>query len=579
MEQTRLIKYLDDIFNEHFVGQNEKNYTEIEQALNDLKSKIAEHEKLNGNTVHDAEQIKIFNSTLEDVARLMKAQIENLVVGANGNGNIEVKDAHVDMDGKRHNTLQSRLQADLSAISNMAKGSKTLADKHEKEIQKTAFYDEITSVKGRKHETSYKLIIIPHKDKEGNLIKLKRGIVGDDKSHPEHITPREFAQLSGASFVANASTGSGSRLMLHGQQIYEGKILDSVKDYEPLKDRWTMTIGENNELYSYPQAVSASEIKKKGINNTVSGFGPLILDGKVAYQKGMYSVNSEESHPRQVIGQLPNNDIFFFTCDGRIETGQLYHKGMTLLEVIDTVQDHFGKGDGKIKFLYNLDGGGSSASILHGQMLNKLVDSNHKAERPVLDFLYVAKEKVQPRDNDIHRIMNMIGDLRYDNQFIFGMLQHYNHIESKELNLINGNTGYAGIVMRDDKRKPMSKLYLDKRIAFYRYDKKKSIFIVDDRGLHVDGKMMAKKHSAPGRVRNCNNIRYGGDYHVLSDATNAPYPNQSSAIVTHWNIGSIDSTKASSAIQRATPFARSASVKEKRRTYTKKDGWSDWFEV
>lgn len=578
MEQTRLIKYLDDIFNEHFVGQNERNFREIEKALINIRELAKEHEEKK-DYAHNAEQIKIFNNKLDKVVGMMKSQIENIITGANGDGNAELKDAHVAIDGTKHQTLQARLQNDLFKLDEISNEAKTLANKHEEQIMKTAFYDEITSTKGRKHDTSYKLIIIPHKDKEGNLIKLKRGIVGDDKSHPEHITPREFAQLSGATFVANASTGSGSRLMLHGQQIYEGKILDSVKDYEPLKDRWTMTIGDNNELYAYPQAVTASEIKKKGINNTVSGFGPLFLDGKVAYQTGMYSPNSEVSHPRQVVGQLPNNDIFFFTCDGRIKTGQLYHKGMTLPEVIDTLQDHFGKGDGKIKFAYNLDGGGSASSILNGQMLNKLVDSNHKAERPVLDFLYVVKEKVQPRDNDIHRIMNMIGDLRYDNQFIFGMLQHYNTIESKELNLINGNKGYAGIVMRDDKRKPMSKLYMDKRIAFYRYDLKKSIFIVDDRGLHVGGKMMAKKDSAPRLVRNPNTIRYGGDYHVLSDATNGPYPNQSSSIVTHWNIGSIDFTKASSAIQRATPFARSASVKEKRRTYTKKDGWSQWFEV
>ncbi|MCH4507210.1 phosphodiester glycosidase family protein [Staphylococcus haemolyticus] len=571
-----LITSLHSIFGSKFREQLESNFFKINNYLKNNEEYKNEHKSKEKNA-HLSEQIKHDKTNVHNELLRLNGRIENQIIGRIGD-NAEISDARVSIDGTNFPILESRLCYDLTRINKLAEIADELSKKHEEAINETAYYNEITYISGRKFDTSYKIVHIPHKDNEGNIIKLKRGILGSDKSHPEHIVATEFSKRSGATYVSNASTGSGSRLMLHGQQIYEGEILDSVKDYEPLKTRWTLAIGDDNTLEAFQPSVDAKTIKDKGYNNTVSGFGPLISNGEIAYKKGDYSDNSEESHPRQVICQLYNKDLLFFTCDGRAKAQGVYQKGMTLTEVIETLKSEYNIGKNGITFSYNLDGGGSSSSILRGRRLNKVTDNNNKSERKLLDFLYIGKEKKQPRDNDLQQIHDAIGDIRQDFLFLYGLYMNINSINNKELILSDGDKGYAGIVLNDSKGEPMTKLYLDTRLAFYNYKDKKSYFIADKDKIWHNDRMLGRHYSNPEAIDNCNNIQYGGDYQVLSSAKGSPYPGISSSLVTHKNIGSLEFSKATSAFQYAIPFSRSSAVKCKRRTYTKKDGWSEWFD-
>ena len=264
----------------------------------------------------------------------------------------------VDIDGNLHELAQDRLNVDFQKIKGVADSAKTLADNHERKIEKNAFYNEITTIKGRKYGTTYYLTYIPHKDSEGNLIKLKKGVYGNDPDYPEALTPSEFSKRNVATFVSNASTFSANPIRLHGEQLLNGQILKSVKgdEYSEIDKRWTLAIGDDNTLEAFQPNITAEQIRDKGYNNTVSAFGPLILDGKDVLGDVKYSSNDTQNHPRQVIVQLPNKDIVFFSCDGR-ETNHEWstEKGMTLKEVVNTLFDHY-----DVKFAYNLDGGGLS---------------------------------------------------------------------------------------------------------------------------------------------------------------------------------------------------------------------------
>src|SRR5699024_5074311 len=259
-------------------------------------------------------EIKHGNSTVEKELKSLRNQVKSQIIGANGNATAEVKDMRVDTKGQLHDLAQDRLNEDFNRIGGIADAAKELSVKHEEQIEESSYYNEINYISGRNFETSYKITYIPHKDKNGDIIKLNRGINGNDPNKPEHITPRDFAKQTGATFVSNASTGSGSQMKLHGQQIYNGQILDSIKgdEYQPLNDRWTLAIGDDNSLKSFPPDVQASEIRNQGYNNTVSGFGPLIVEGNVVYKDGDYSEHSNRPEPRQVIAQLPNKDLLFF---------------------------------------------------------------------------------------------------------------------------------------------------------------------------------------------------------------------------------------------------------------------------
>ncbi|MDT0746530.1 phosphodiester glycosidase family protein, partial [Mammaliicoccus sciuri] len=400
--------------------------------------------------------IKHGNSTVEKEIKKLNNRVKNQIIGANGNATAEVKDMRVDTQGNLHELAQDRLNEDFGRIDDIASTAKQTADTLETQMNTGAYYNEVSHFRGRKFDTTYYITHIPHLDSQGNIIKLKRGLYGNNPNKPAHMTPSDFARKTKATFVSNASTGSGSQLKMHGQQLYEGQILDSVKgdEYPALNDRWTLAIGDDNTLTSFPPDVQASEIRNKGYNNTVSGFGPIILDGKIIVKDGDYSPNTIVSHPRQVIAQLPNKDLIFFSCDGRENnTHTMVEKGMTLQEVAETLLDHY-----DIQFAYNMDGGGSTASVVRSHKLNRSMDENKTTERKVLDFLYVGKEGVQLRDQDMQNAYQDIGEVRDMVQEVRGMLYSLRRISGKEFGT-TGYDGYTGLLAFDDEGNPRKKIY------------------------------------------------------------------------------------------------------------------------
>lgn len=519
--------------------------------------------------------IKHGNSTVEKEIKKLNNRVKNQIIGANGNATAEVKDMRVDTQGQLHELAQDRLNEDFGRIDDIASTAKQTADMLETQMNTGAYYNEVSHFRGRKFDTTYYITHIPHLDSQGNIIKLKRGLYGNNPNKPAHMTPSDFARKTKATFVSNASTGSGSQLKMHGQQLFEGQILDSVKgdEYPALNDRWTLAIGDDNTLTSFPPDVQASEIRNKGYNNTVSGFGPIISDGKIIVKDGDYSPNTIVSHPRQVIAQLPNKDLIFFSCDGRENnTHTMVEKGMTLQEVAETLLDHY-----DIQFAYNMDGGGSTASVVRSHKLNRSMDDNKTTERKVLDFLYVGKEGVQLRDQDMQNAYQDIGEVRDMVQEVRGMLYSLRRISGKEF----GTTGYDGytvLLAFDDEGNPRKKIYQGPEgWRFWDYDVSRTIFRIQEDELQFNNRALARMFSAPETVTDINSVTYGGFYHVPRDAKGSPYLKVSSAMVLHLNVSRADFDDASTAFQMAIPFGRSDNFKIKRRTYAQ-GAWSNWFE-
>ena len=521
-------------------------------------------------------EIKHGNSTVEKELKSLRNQVKSQIIGANGNATAEVKDMRVDTKGQLHDLAQDRLNEDFNRIGGIADAAKETADVLENKMNTGAYYNEVSHFKGRKFDTTYYITHIPHLDSNGNVIKLKRGIQGNDPNKPEHITPSQFARKTKATFVSNASTGSGTQLKLHGQQIYNGQILDSIKgdEYDALNDRWTLAIGDDNSLTSFPPDVQASEIRNQGYNNTVSGFGPIISDGKIIVKDDDYSPNTIVSHPRQVIAQLPNKDLIFFSCDGRENnTHTMIEKGMTLQEVAETLLDHY-----DIEFAYNMDGGGSTSSVVRSHKLNKSMDENKTEERKVLDFLYIGRDSVQLRDQDIQNAYQDIGEVRDMVQEVRGMLYSLRRISGKEFGL-TGYDGYTGFLSFDDDGNPKKKLYQGPEgWRFWDYDVSRTIFRITEDEVQHNNRALARNYSAPESVKDINSVTYGGTYHVPRNAKGSPYPNLSSSIVTHYNVSYAEFDDTATAFQMAIPFARSTNYRMKRRTYAQ-GAWSNWFDV
>ncbi|MFZ4583511.1 MAG: phosphodiester glycosidase family protein, partial [Paludibacter sp.] len=127
---------------------------------------------------------------------------------------------------------------------------------------------------------------------------------------------------------------------------------------------------------------------------TAIGGAPVLLkNGKISFDfttttSGKYMTNYELLQtdifstsirpPRTVIGSTADNKIVLFVCDGRQGT---YSDGATMLELAQIM-----KGIGCVNAL-NLDGGGSSAIIAGGTLLNKPSDGTERAVPSVVAFV------------------------------------------------------------------------------------------------------------------------------------------------------------------------------------------------
>jgi exopolysaccharide biosynthesis protein len=133
-------------------------------------------------------------------------------------------------------------------------------------------------------------------------------------------------------------------------------------------------------------ATSAAELIAGGVWHTLS-FGPgLVQDGKVVNgidtveidtNFGNHSVQGRQ--PRTGVGLVDDNHLLFVVVDGR-SAG--YSRGVTMSELAQIFVDR------GARLAYNLDGGGSSAMIFNGALVNNPLGKGE--ERGTSDILYVA---------------------------------------------------------------------------------------------------------------------------------------------------------------------------------------------
>jgi len=149
------------------------------------------------------------------------------------------------------------------------------------------------------------------------------------------------------------------------------------------------------------------------------GGGPfLVREGKVAVdakEEGFDQTFTEKHHPRTAIGRRANGELWFVVVDGR----QKMSDGMSLPQLGQWFLDH-GCTDAM-----NLDGGGSSAINIFGQLVNRPSDA---AERPVANAVVfygptaapVQDLKIVNPDPNVLRITTAAGELIPNVEVIWG---------------------------------------------------------------------------------------------------------------------------------------------------------------
>ncbi len=108
------------------------------------------------------------------------------------------------------------------------------------------------------------------------------------------------------------------------------------------------------------------------------GFYTIARDGEYVDENTIDPNLSVDKHPRTFIGQDYDGNYIVGVCDGRGED----EAGLTLREVYDFVNTEV---TDDLRFLFNGDGGGSSAFVYEGEKLNSDTDGS---ERPRPDAIY-----------------------------------------------------------------------------------------------------------------------------------------------------------------------------------------------
>lgn len=174
----------------------------------------------------------------------------------------------------------------------------------------------------------------------------------------------DMAIYYGWLMALNAGIFNTSDITPLGMLIQNGTVLqaaDTTKTYKSL------TIDNQGNLSYAEPSENASDLVSSGIISAVCGFAPIIIDYNPVEETDYPDSNNWTiSAQRQIIGQFGNGDYAIVTCEGRS-----YHNsdGWTIPEA-QAICQQLG-----LKFAYNLDGGGSTETVLGQKQINTIYEN------------------------------------------------------------------------------------------------------------------------------------------------------------------------------------------------------------
>ena len=128
-------------------------------------------------------------------------------------------------------------------------------------------------------------------------------------------------------------------------------------------------------------SVTAEELVQQGVWQAFS-FGPaLVTDAQISVTESEETGKAMASNPRTAIGIIDDLHYVFVVSDGRTDESA----GLSLYELADFMKEL------GVKTAYNLDGGGSSAMVFQGKVINNpTTTGNSIKERKVSDIVYIG---------------------------------------------------------------------------------------------------------------------------------------------------------------------------------------------
>ena len=229
------------------------------------------------------------------------------------------------------------------------------------------YYDINFSTQRINNTTCY-ITEIPLNDEDGNLIpfSLKQA----------QKTVSAYAQDTKSSVTINGPAFCDATHQ-YGTIISDGEVLADVNMSDVPNCYYYIGISEDRTFKDYRANQNrVQDLLNDGCKQAFLAYWRLIINNQVQdfteIASELYDDNVVTNpHPRQCIGQKADKTIVILTCDGRTPLD----KGLTSSEMASIMQDL-----GCVN-AWNLDGGGSTTTVIKGYKINKSIDNNGLSER------------------------------------------------------------------------------------------------------------------------------------------------------------------------------------------------------
>lgn len=223
-----------------------------------------------------------------------------------------------------------------------------------------------TDIDHRFDETTgaYYTVIRVYRDKlDGTkqypFVYAPNGIEAGSKSTYDMISDNtRFLAINGGIF--NTATLKPDGILIQNGVVLQNAQSTTHPQCKPL------TIDSNGNLSYANYDADADSLVSEGIVSAVCGFMPIIIDFDPVDDSAWNNVSHyTENAQRQIIGQFGNGDYAIITCEGRSYQNS---DGWTIAEAQE-VCVKLG-----LKFAYNLDGGGSTETMLGRKHMNTIYE-------------------------------------------------------------------------------------------------------------------------------------------------------------------------------------------------------------
>lgn len=213
----------------------------------------------------------------------------------------------------------------------------------------------------------------PNGQKQYPFVYSPNGTSGATQSTLEMNRQHQFKMAinAGVFDMTTSAYKPVGTIVQNGTVIQQGNSADMTAFNANLL---VLTINENGELYYAGVNDSASTMISNGIVSAVHSFIPIVINSQNAgnYITNSYLENASDAQ-RQIFGQFPNGDYCVITCEGR---GFKDSVGFTIPQAIQMCLDM------GLKFAFNLDGGGSTETVIGDEQINTIYEGTYGRRVP-----------------------------------------------------------------------------------------------------------------------------------------------------------------------------------------------------